>query len=424
MRRACYRQIRAIWIPEVKVSPTCLALATLCQLLCGGVRAETPQPASRAEVFAHVQQAGALGLALFSDPSLSASGQQSCASCHRPDRAFGPPDAAPVQFGGPDLRQRGLRAVPSLMYLQASPQFTEHYFESEDEADESIDNGPTGGLTWDGRVDHGRDQARIPLLSPFEMANRSPAAVVEHVRHGPLASTMREVYGDSIFNDNDRAFAAILEALETAEQNNQLFYPYSSKYDDVLAGRAHLTAQEARGLAAFNDPARGNCAHCHTSARGRDGAPPQFTDYGFIALGVPRNPEIPANQDSKFHDLGLCGPERKDLADHPAYCGLFKTPSLRNVALRQVFFHNGMFHSLKQAVAFYARRDTNPAEWYPSDAHGTVRKFDDLPQAYQANISQEPPFGGKPGGQPPLTEADIDDIVAFLATLTDRPFAR
>ena len=411
-------------MPAVKLSPTCLASAILGLLLCAGAQAETPQPATRAEMFAHVQQAGALGLALFSDPSLSASGQQSCASCHMPNRAFGPPDAAPVQFGGANLHQRGFRAVPSLMYLQASPQFTEHFFESEDEADESIDNGPTGGLTWDGRVDHGRDQARIPLLSPFEMANPSPAAVVEHVRQGPLAATLRAVYGRAIFDNNDQAFAAILEALQTAEQNNELFYPYTSKYDDVLAGHATLTAPEARGLAAFNDPARGNCAHCHTSARGNDGSPPQFTDYGFIALGVPRNAEIPANKDPNFHDLGLCGPERKDFTDHPAYCGLFKTPSLRNVAVRQVFFHNGIIHSLKQAVAFYARRDTNPAEWYPTDAQGQVQKFDDLPAAFQPNINQEPPYGEKPGATPPLSEADIDDITAFLATLTDRSFAK
>ena len=69
-------------------------------------------------------------------------------------------------MGGPHLDQPGLRAVPSLRYLQAVPAFTEHFYDSEDEGDESIDNGPTGGLTWDGRVDRGRDQARIPLLSP------------------------------------------------------------------------------------------------------------------------------------------------------------------------------------------------------------------------------------------------------------------
>jgi cytochrome c peroxidase len=59
---------------------------------------------------------------------------------------------------------------------------------------------------------------------------------------------------------------------------------------------------ETRGLALFNDPAKGNCAHCHISARGADGTPPQFTDYGLAALGVPRNTQIPANGDPSFYD--------------------------------------------------------------------------------------------------------------------------
>ena len=67
------------------------------------------------------------------------------------DRAFGPPNALAVQLGGTGMRWPGLRAVPRSEYLQVVPQFTEHYFESEDEGDDSIDNGPTGGLTWDGR---------------------------------------------------------------------------------------------------------------------------------------------------------------------------------------------------------------------------------------------------------------------------------
>ena len=54
------------------------------------------------------------------------------------------------------------------------------------------------------------------------------------------------------------------------------------------------------------------------------------------------------------------------------YCGLFRTPTLRNVATRQTFFHNGVVHSLRQAVEFYAERDTNPERWYPKDADGTV----------------------------------------------------
>ena len=75
-----------------------------------------------------------------------------------------------------------------------------------------------------------------------------------------------------------------------------------------------------------------------------------------IALGVPRNPEIQANGDPQFYDLGLCGPVRKDLRHNEEYCGRFMTPSLRNVAVRDVFFHNGAIRSLKEAIAFYVEK--------------------------------------------------------------------
>ena len=91
----------------------------------------------------------------------------------------------------------------------------------------------------------------------------------------------------------------------------------------------------------------------------------------------------------------------------------------RNVAKRRTFFHNGVFHTLKEAVEFYADRDTNPEKWYPRNDDGTVRKFDDLPSRYHANINVEPPFDRRIGDRPALTERDVDDIVAFLQTLND-----
>ncbi len=392
----------------------------LCIALCAaaGDHTASGEP-TRAEVYARVEKVAALGRALFFDRSLSASGRMACATCHDPAHAFGPPNARPVQFGGKTLRDAGLRAVPSLKYLQAIPQFSEHFYESDDEGDDSVDNGPTGGLTWDGRFDRGRDQARLPLLSPIEMANKDAADVVAKVRNGPNAETLRSIYGETIFADSDKAFAAILEAFETFEQDYRVFYPYSSKYDAYLAGRATLTEQEKHGLETFNDPKKGNCGNCHRSNRGKDGTPPQFTDYGLIAIGVPRNRAIPANADPKFFDLGACGPLRTDLAGRDEYCGRFRTPSLRNVALRKTFFHNGVIHSLRQAVEFYSDRDTDPGKWYPRDAAGTVRKYDDLPAQYHQNINVEPPFDRKPGDPPVLTAREIDDIVAFLRTLTD-----
>jgi cytochrome c peroxidase len=312
----------------------------------------------------------------------------SCASCHDPRFAYGPPDG----------KQSGPRAVPSLRYLQVTPQFTEHYFDAETTGDDSVDNGPTGGLTWDGRVDRGRDQARLPLLSPGEMANTSPAAVVARAMKADDAGELRRLSrGD--------AFATILEALEAWEQDPKEFYPYSSRYDAWLKGGGGLTERELRGLKLFTDPAKGNCAQCHPATRGASGTPPQFTDYGLIALGVPRNQEIPANADPAWFDLGLCGPERTDFRDRPEYCGRFRAPSLRNVALRKSFFHNGVFRTLREAVQFYVKRDPAAA---------------DLPEKYRSNLETGPPFPAKAGDKPALTDEEIDDIVAFLETLTDR----
>lgn len=374
---------------------------------------------SRSSVYRQVSVLIELGRALFFDPGLSASGQLSCASCHDPAYAYGPPNAHPVQVGGKDMRQAGLRAVPSLKYAQVTPHFTEHFFDDDNEPNAGVDNGPTGGLTWDGRVDRNRDQARSPLLSPSEMANENSAAVVAYVEKSTHAGLLRDVFGSAVFDDAETAFAGILQALEAFEQRPADFYPYSSRYDAWLAGKADLSDREMRGLAAFNDPARGNCAHCHPSARGADGTPPQFTDYGFAALGVPRNMEIPANGNPAFHDLGLCGPLRTDLRAYQEYCGMFKTPTLRNVALRRSFFHNGVFHSLKDVLAFYAERDTNPERWYRHHRDGTVWKFDDLPTQYHANINIEAPFDRHAGDEPALSAQDIDDIIEFLQTLND-----
>ena len=358
----------------------------------------------------------AVGRALFFDRTLSASGSLACASCHDPAHAFASASRLPVQRGGCDRRQPGVRAVPSLMYEQNLPPFTEHFFESE--GDDSVDQGPVGGAMWDGRAQSAHDQAKMPLLSSFEMANASPDSVVARVERAPYAAQFGAAFGAGVFADRRQAFKAVLLALETFEQSPADFYPYSSKYDAYLRNAAVLSAAERRGLAAFNDPARGNCARCHPSGV-RAGAFPQFTDFGFAALGAPRNPAIPANADPAYHDLGLCGPLRSDLANRAEYCGLFRTPTLRNVARKRVFLHNGVFHSLEDVVRFYAERDTAPQKWYPRGADGQPLKFDDLPPAYHGNVDEQPPFGRAAGAPAALSDVEVHDIVAFLETLTD-----
>jgi cytochrome c peroxidase len=357
----------------------------------------------------------ALGRSLFFDVSLSASGKLACSSCHDPRHAFGPPNALAVQRGALG-RRYGVRAVPSLMYAQNVPPFTEHFVD--DDGNDSVDQGPAGGRTWDGRAQSAHSQAVLPLLSPLEMANTNAASVVSKVQRGRYAAQFRGALGEEIFGETDLAFKGVLLALETYQQSATEFYPYTSKFDAWLRHEVTLSPQETRGLQVFNDPARGNCTRCHPSAV-RQGAFPQFTDFGYIALGVPRNGRIPANRDANYFDLGLCGPLRADLRDKTQYCGMFRTPTLRNVAKRAVFFHNGAVRSLADAVRFYAERDTHPGKWYPKDADGKVRKYDDMPVKFADNVDVQMPFGQQAGEAPALSEADVTDIVAFLQALSD-----
>jgi cytochrome c peroxidase len=382
--------------------------------------ADLYRPRSFAEAMARSQTLARLGQDLFFEKALSGSGKMNCASCHDPDHAFTPANDLAVQLGGETLDRSGTRAVPTLKYLQASRPFEHHHLGTEDDGgSEGDDQGPAGGLTWDGRVDRARDQARIPILSPIEMANRDEASVVDRIRAAGYGPRLETLFGNDILKDPKAAFAALTEAIEAYEQKRDIFFPFTSKFDVWLEGKAELTESEKRGYAAFIDPERGNCDSCHKAALFPNGGHPDLTDFGLIATAVPRNNEIPANNDPHYFDLGACGPVRTDLTDHPELCGIFKTPTLRNVALKKRFFHNGAIKTLRDAVRFYAERDTHPERWYPKNSDGTIAIYDDVPPQFRGNINTDPPFDRKPGEEQRLNDRDIDDIVAFLNTLTD-----
>jgi cytochrome c peroxidase len=85
-----------------------------------------------------------------------------------------------------------------------------------------------------------------------------------------------------------------------------------------------------------------------------------------------------------------------------------------------VIFHNAAFTSLKDALTFYVQRDTHPEKFYPPAARGGVDKFDDLPVDLARNVNTtEVPYNRHAGEAPALSDAEIDDVIAFLATLND-----
>jgi cytochrome c peroxidase len=383
-----------------------LAVAACALAACGG-GGGAGGGASPTSAPSGLSAQAALGEKIFADASLSASGGQSCASCHSADHAHAAPNGLAVQLGGPSLDQQGRRSAGSIDYLSFNSAFRF-----------AADGTPMGGFFWDGRAASLQAQAGQPLLGAIEMANTSKADVVAKLARAAYADEFRRVFGADIFSRPDDAFDRLTLALAMYQREDPDFHPFSSKFDAFLRGLATLSAQEARGLALFNNPARGNCAACHPSTRGADGSLPLFTDFSYDNLGVPRNPAIARNADPGYFDLGLC--ERPELATRTDLCGAFKVPSLRNVARRQVFFHNGRFTSLKDALTFYVQRDTNPEKFYPLNPDGTVRKFDDLPPEMHGNVNvTEVPYNRRPGDAPALNDAEIDDLIAFLNTLSD-----
>ncbi len=416
----------ALWISRAALSIALAAPAHAATVTARHVH--TRPPAAFAAHGAHLTPLAALGGALFFDKALSRSGQLACASCHDPANAYGPPrGAGPVMIGGARMDREGFRTVPSLRYLQSAPRFTRHLYLAR--TDDPEDVGPGGGLLWDGRADTLGEQALVPLLDPREMANRDVHELATRLRASPegpplqaLACEERRLSGHARRRANDRQVAALAaKALARFEIEDPSFHPYDSRYDDYLRGTGRLTAQELRGLQLFNSADKGNCAECHPSSPGPGGQPPAFTDDRFAAVGVPRNPALPDNARPAFYDLGLCGPSRTDLVRESAeYCGMFRTPTLRNTARRAYFFHNGRFTTLEQVVRFYVTRDLQPGRWYPL-RNGRVDMYDDLPTTYRGNVDRlDPPFDRRPGETPALSDAEIADVIAFLKTLDDR----
>ncbi|MES2129330.1 MAG: cytochrome c peroxidase, partial [Pseudomonadota bacterium] len=363
-----------------------------------------------------------VGKLMFFDARLSASGKLSCASCHDPVHGHAPANSLAVQLGGAHMDQAGTRAVPSLRYQEYTPPYADML----DNPDGISTPGPGGGHTQDGRAATLAAQARIPLLARHEMANRSPDEVVRKIAAGPYAAQFRAAFGEGIFHTPKAAFARALDALQAYQLEDATFHPYSSKYDLYASNKigGDLSPAELRGFAVYNDPNKGNCFACHYNGAGMNGSVRLFTDFTYAAIGVPRNPDIPANGKAAYADLGLC-----NRPDHPRpasaqYCGMFKTPTLRNVATRSVFFHNGALKSLADVIRFYNTRDTEPERWYPS-VKGVVQKFNDLPVRYRANVDKQMPLDGRaPGSKAPMTEQDMRDLEAFLHTLTDRDLQR
>ncbi len=362
--------------------------------------------------------AAALGKRLFADTRFSRNQEVSCASCHAPDKQF--QDGLPVGRGvGIGTR----RAMPL------------------------VGTGHSPWLFWDGRKDSLWSQALGPLEDGVEHGgNRTRYARLVQTHYktdyegvfgpmptlvglpqdaGPLGPADEQAAWRSMSpnsrNDVSRVFANMGKAIAAYE--NSLAYG-ESRFDryaravvakDVGAATV-LTPQEVNGLRLFMG--QGQCVTCHNG--------PLLTDQHFHNTGVP--PRDPAHVDrgraaavakvqgDEFNCLGVfsdadpdtCSELRFIVTDDPTLEGAFKTPTLRNVALRAPYMHAGQFATLERVVSHYS---SSPAA---ALGHSELAR------------------GNEPGhsGRRPirLSESEARDLVAFLATLSgateERPSGR
>jgi cytochrome c peroxidase len=354
----------------------------------------------------------ALGKMLFFDERLSEPAGTSCASCHDSARAFSGGHGS--HLGVPQGSRPGhfaRRSTPSVLYMRYVPAF--HYFDD----DEAPAPEPRGGFFWDGRSDSLVELVQQPLFNPDEMNVGTPQHLAAEIARGPYAKEFRAAIGPT--SDAGTVLHGVGVALEAYLKSDEMT-PHSSKYDAYVRGEATLTEEERRGLELFKDRRRGACSGCHRMAEtSTDPAESMFTDYGYDAVALPRNRDLPENRTTGPFDLGLC--ERKDTttpSNDEKWCSNFRTPSLRNVAVRESFGHNGVYKKLRDVVAFYALRAVAPSRIYPPG-----QKYDDVPPKYVGNINiYAPIYNQREGDPPPLSDEDIDAIVAFLGTLTDAPY--
>jgi cytochrome c peroxidase len=358
----------------------------------------------------------ALGQLIFNDANLSEPRGTACVNCHRPNMGFAGNNRSGVGVPLGSLGQLGLRNAMTNAYSGFIPAFG---FKTEDGNTEAV-----GGHFWDGRADTLALQALGPFLNPKEMNNASAKVVMDKIAVSSYANLFRQEFGANVFANADTAYTQVGVAIEAFERADRL-QSFTSKYDAFVRGQVKLAPAEQRGMALFTDASKGNCAACHlmnpASGKPQDSL---FSEFTYYATGIPRNAAIPSNSDASFFDLGLCGPNRAKpvlpstvpaTVSVESFCGMFRMPTLRNVAERPAFMHNGVFKDLRQVVSFYATRNSNPERWY-----GPTGAPNDLPTAYLGNIEKtKAPFNRTRADGPALTAAEVNDVVAFLGTLSD-----
>ena len=280
-----------------------------------------------------ISQKETLGQVLFSDKNLSKNRTQSCATCHNPNAGFA--DDRENGIGkmaslGDDNKSLGDRQAPTASYAKFSPDF--HFDEKKQKY--------IGGQFWDGRAKTLEEQAGGPPLNPIEMGMGSKKEVVDRIKENAYyVQTFKELFGEDVFKDDEKAYDAMTSAIASFERSNE-FSSFDSKYDRYLKGEYDLTPLEDLGKSIFFSNNNNSCATCHV-LKGEDKAGETFTNYEYHNIGTPANNVLRAKNGVKEIDKGLLA-----------------NPSVSDVAQKgkHNFLTDEFIHQLRNEIIYYQRK--------------------------------------------------------------------
>ena len=375
------------------------------------------------------EQKLAFGEALFFDTSLSSQGNQACASCHDPGRAFADPRSLTAGHGasiGSDGSSIGHRNAPSLTYVATTPVFTlqdttpvgslQAPRQSAHQTAAMATSGADkirGGFFWDGRETTLEEQVLSPFVNSKEMGLRDlsdlTSRVMQSERYHPFLGTADSQWPESA------VLTAIADSLASYLRSDT-FNSYDSRYDRFVRGEISATTQEVVGMGLFFSPSFSNCASCHQASTMAYAPREVFSNHRYENIGTPINAALLSNNGlgSDFRDAGLAmNPALGSEFDNTDVNGRFKVPSLRNVAVSAPYMHNGTFNKLDTVMRFYNH-------YSESGDSGQINPETDQPWAASNN-----PDGiatHKLRGNFPLSERQLAALTAFLRMLTDQRY--
>jgi cytochrome c peroxidase len=400
-----------------------LALSGLVSTLlvgCGsGSSSSTPQLSTKA----------ALGEKLYADKNLSFDGTQSCATCHNPDKGFiddrkniaSIGDVASAGSLGDDGTSIGDRNAPTAAYAAFIPLFHEGTRDRSNKIMTDLEigvyEGFIGGQFWDGREADLKGQAGGPPTNPGEMAMPDKASVVERIKENTeYVAGFEHIYGDTIFDDAELAYAAMAESIGEFEKTPE-FATFDSKYDRTFLNfrdenyyEFPVSSKALTGQVLFFS-SNLTCAACHQLQPLRI-KEELFTSFEYHNIGVPANTKLREYNGVTTLDEGLLN---NPAVTESSEKGKFKVPTMRNAAVTAPYMHNGIFNELETVIRFYQ----HAKDLALNVSAGAVNNPETgLPWA-DAEIDENIAHDILGKSKQNLNDGEVEALVCFIMSLTD-----